>query len=154
METLTLSHPRLFFSKGMSYTFDGDVGSRYSNKSRPPPVVSRASFPTTFEQDATPQESRPDPTSSAVIDPRPTPPQTAPSDSRRRNEIAFYRPPRQSANVGPSVMLDTIEHQSLQASPRGSPQALPIRSLAPVGPSGGLPSVRQVSIFRPVNRSW
>ncbi len=149
METLTRSHPRSFLCRGMSYTFDSGVGSRYSNRSyRPTPVVARADFaPTTFEQDGTSsdrQGSRSDPTASTVI----TPSQIAPSGSRGRSETAFYRPQHQPATVSASVVLDTFEHQyqSLQASPRGSPQVLPIRSLAQVGHSGGLPSVRQVSI--------
>ena len=151
METLTLSHTRSFLCRGMSYAFDSGVGSNRSY--RPTHVVARADFPpTTFEPDGTSadrQESRSDPTASAVI----TPSQTAPS----RSGTAFYRPQRQPATVGASVMLDTFEHQShqsRQASPRGSPQVLPIRSLAQVGHSGGLPSVRQVSIrhvFRTVD---
>lgn len=142
----------------MSPAFDGGVGGRYTNRSHPTPVVPRATFPTTFERDGTHlpavhQESRPDATASAIIDRRLTLSQTTSTGSRGRGEIAFYRSQQhQPANVGSSVMLDTIEHQphqTLQASPRGSPQALPIRSLAQVGPSGGLPSVRQVSI-----RQW
>jgi hypothetical protein len=152
METLTLSHPHSFLYRGMSSDFDGGVGGRYTNRVSPTPVVPRATFPTTFDHDGTSsrsaiyQDSRPDPNASVVSDPRLTSSQIAATGSRGRGEIAFYRPQHQPANVSSSVMLDTIEHQSLQSSPRGSPQALPIRSLAQVGPSGGLPSVRQVRI--------
>jgi len=155
METLTPSHPRLFFCRGMSYAFDGGVGSRYSSGSHLTPVSPRASFPTTFEQDgassraAVHQQSRPDALASTVIDPVLAPSQTTLSSFRGRDEIAFYNPLHQPTTADSSAMLDTRQHQPHQspyASPQGSPQVLSIRTLPQVGPNGGLPSVRQVSI--------